>query len=122
MKDDPTDSLIAVALEIAKERDELEQRLCVAVLSGDSRTAKKLARQLLGSDSRDQFISLSEAAGMLGLDPSTIRKRQAGTEGLALIRQGRKLFLIRDEVLAHRARLRVAAQRRADVLELIKPK
>ena len=39
---------------------------------------------------------------MLGLDVSTIRKRKGGTEYLTLIPQGRKLFLVRGEVIAHR--------------------
>ena len=68
----------------------------------------------------DRLIPLREAAGMLGLDPSTIRKRAAGTELLTLVPQGRKLFLVRGEVIAHRQRMIENARRHVDVLTLIR--
>lgn len=68
----------------------------------------------------DDLIPLSKAAEMLGLDPSTIRKRKASTESLTLIPQGKKLFLIRGEVIAHRQKLVEDARRRTDILRLVK--
>jgi hypothetical protein len=68
----------------------------------------------------DRLIPLREAAGMLGLDPSTIRKRAAGTEQLTLVPQGRKLFLVRGEVIAHRQRMIENARRHVDVLTLVR--
>jgi hypothetical protein len=51
------------------------------------------------------LITLQEAAEMLRLNESTIRKRMAGTDVLRLVRQGtgqrRRIFLIREEVEAH---------------------
>ncbi|MFL6285725.1 MAG: hypothetical protein ACJ74Q_21515 [Pyrinomonadaceae bacterium] len=51
------------------------------------------------------LITLREAAEMLRLDESTIRKRRAGTDSLTLVRQGtgkrQPIFLIREEVEAH---------------------
>lgn len=67
----------------------------------------------------DALIPLSEGAKLLGLDPSTIRKRAAGTEALTLVPQGRKLFLVRGEVLAHRKKLIEDARRRTDILRLV---
>jgi hypothetical protein len=51
------------------------------------------------------LITLKEAAEMLRLDESTIRKHRAGTDSLTLVRQGtgkrQPIFLIREEVEAH---------------------
>ena len=68
----------------------------------------------------DDFIPLARAAEMLGLDPSTIRKRKAGTETLTIVPQGKKLFLIRGEVIAHRQKLVEDARRRTDVLRIVR--
>lgn len=67
----------------------------------------------------DDWIPLAEAARMLGLDPSTIRKRKADTDTLTLIPQGRNLFLIRGEVIAHKAKKVEDARRRTDILRLV---
>lgn len=67
----------------------------------------------------DALIPIREAATLLGLDPSTIRKRAAGTATLTIVPQGRKLFLVRGEVLAHRQKLIEDARRRVDVLRLV---
>lgn len=66
------------------------------------------------------FISIALAAEMLGLDPSTIRKRKAGTETLTIVSQGKKLFLIRGEVIAHRRKLVEDARQRTDVLRIVR--
>jgi hypothetical protein len=51
------------------------------------------------------LITLKEAAEMLRLDESTIRKGRAGTDALTLVRQGtglrQPIFLVREEVEAH---------------------
>jgi hypothetical protein len=67
----------------------------------------------------DDLIPLAEAARMLGLDPSTVRKRKAGTEKLTIIPQGKKLFLVRGEIIAHRRILIEDARRRTDILRLV---
>jgi hypothetical protein len=55
--------------------------------------------------SREKLITLREAAERLRLDESTLRKRQAGTAHLTLVRQGtgqrRRIFLVESEVEAH---------------------
>ena len=68
----------------------------------------------------EDFIPLAEAARMLGLDASTIRKRKAGTEALTIIPQGKKLFLIRGEIIAHRQKLVEDARRRTDIFRIVK--
>ncbi len=67
----------------------------------------------------DALIPVAEGASMLGLDASTIRKRKAGTENLTLVRQGRNLFLVRGEIIAHRAKLVDDARNRNNVLRLV---
>lgn len=74
----------------------------------------------LVDDDSETLISLAKAAGMLGLDSSTIRKRKAGTELLTIVQQGRKLFLVRSEVVAYRRKLIEDARRRTDVLRLVR--
>jgi hypothetical protein len=69
---------------------------------------------------QDDFIPLSEAARMLGLDPSTIRKRKAGTETLTIIPQGKKFFMIRGEIIAHRQKLVEDARRRTDIFRIVR--
>lgn len=68
----------------------------------------------------EALVPLREAAAMLGLDSSTIRKRAAGTGGLTMISQGRKLFLVRGEIIAHRRKLIDDARLRNDVLRLVR--
>jgi len=68
----------------------------------------------------DALIPLAKAAGLLGLDPSTIRQRKAGTAALTIVPQGRKFFLVRGEVIAHRQKLIDNARRRIDLLRLVK--
>jgi len=67
----------------------------------------------------DALIPLREAAGMLGLDPSTIRKRAAGTANLTIVLQGRKFFLVRAEIIAHRRKLIDDARQQNNVLRLL---
>ncbi|MBC8032277.1 MAG: hypothetical protein H7Z16_19495 [Pyrinomonadaceae bacterium] len=68
----------------------------------------------------EALIPLREAAKLLGLDPSTIRKRSAGTANLTVVHQGRKLFLVRGEIIAHRRKLIDDARQRNDVLRLVR--
>lgn len=68
----------------------------------------------------DDWIPLAEGARMLGLDPSTIRKRMADTADLTLIPQGRNLFLIRGEVIAHKQKKLEDARRRTDVFRIVR--
>lgn len=49
VKNEVSDEVItALALELAEQEEETVQRLCDAVLSDDTRTAKKLAKELKG--------------------------------------------------------------------------
>lgn len=68
----------------------------------------------------EDFIPLAEAARMLGLDPSTLRKRKAGTDTLTIISQGKKLFMIRGEIIAHRKKLVDDARRRTDIFRIVR--
>lgn len=68
----------------------------------------------------EALIPLREAAELLGLDSSTIRKRSAGTADLTIVRQGRKLFLVRGEIIAHRRKLIDDARLQNDVLRLVR--
>jgi len=68
----------------------------------------------------DDLIPLARAAEMLGLDPSTIRKRKAGTETLTIVPQGKKFFMIRGEIIAHRKKLVEDARRRTDILRIVR--
>lgn len=63
----------------------------------------------------DDLIPLSVAARRIGLDPSTIRKRKAGTHSLTLVRQGRGLYMVRSEVIAYRQKLIDDAKRRTNL-------
>jgi hypothetical protein len=70
------------------------------------------------------LITLREAAEMLRLDESTIRKGRAGTDVLTLVRQGRgkrqPIFLVREEVEAHIKSLVEHARRQKErPLELV---
>ena len=70
-------------------------------------------------DDSNNLIPVATGASMLGLDASTIRKRRAGTENLTLVRQGRNLFLVLGEIIAHRAKLIDDARKRNNVLRLV---
>lgn len=62
-----------------------------------------------------ELLTLAEAAAMLRLHESTLRKRRAGTDALTQIRQGKshansrhnrqRIFYLRSEVEAHIAAL-----------------
>jgi hypothetical protein len=67
----------------------------------------------------DDLVPLNVGAGKLGLDPSTIRKRKAGTEGLTLIRQGRNLYMVLGEVIAHRQKKIDDARRKNSPIRLV---
>lgn len=75
--------------------------------------------KLVDSDP-DALIALAKGAKLLGLNPSTIRQCKAGTEALTIVRQGRKLFLVSGEVVAHRQKLIDNARRRTDILGMVK--
>lgn len=68
----------------------------------------------------EALIPLREAAELLGLDTSTIRKRSAGTANLTIVYQGRKLFLVRGEIIAHRRKLIDDARQQNDILRLVR--
>jgi len=74
--------------------------------------------QVIESDPND-LIPLSEAAKRIGVDPSTIRKRKAGTHTLTLIRQGRGLYVLRGEIIAYRQKLIDDARRRNNLPEAL---
>lgn len=78
------------------------------------------ARLKIVDSDMDNLIPLSRAAEMLGLDPSTIRKRMAGTETLTIVPQGKNFFLVLGEVIAHRAKKVEDARRQNDVLRLVR--
>lgn len=67
----------------------------------------------------DDLIPISVGAVRLGLDTSTIRKRKAGTEKLTLIRQGRNLYMVLGEVIAHRAKMTEHARRKNSPIRLV---
>lgn len=67
----------------------------------------------------DDYIPLSVGAAKLGLDASTVRKRKAGTEKLTLVRQGRNLYMVLGEVIAHRAKMTEDARRKNSPIRLV---
>lgn len=67
----------------------------------------------------DDLIPLNVGAARLGLDASTIRKRKAGTENLTLVRQGRNLYMVLGEVIAHRAKMTEDARRKNSPIRLV---
>ena len=67
----------------------------------------------------DDLVPLNVGAAKLGLDASTIRKRKAGTENLTLIRQGRNLYMVLGEVIAHRAKKIEDARRKNSPIRLV---
>ncbi|HEX8773739.1 MAG TPA: hypothetical protein VF735_09010 [Pyrinomonadaceae bacterium] len=72
----------------------------------------------------DELIPLKEAAEMLCLDESTIRKGRAGTANLTRVRQGagkrRRVFLLRSELELHiRLLITDAKEQQGRPLELV---
>ena len=59
-----------------------------------------VARARKTPDIESRLISFNDAASYLQLNPTTLRQRKAGTEELTHVRLGRRVFLIRSEVLA----------------------
>jgi hypothetical protein len=64
------------------------------------------------------FIPLREAAALLCLDESTVRKGRAGTANLTIVRQGggkrRRVFLVRLEVEQHIRQMIEEARRKKE--------
>ncbi len=60
---DNESGVIDGALEIARARRDTLQRLCNAVLTGDSEMAKKLAKELLGEESDRTNQSFNRITG-----------------------------------------------------------
>jgi hypothetical protein len=63
-------------------------------------------------ETKDEFITVDEAAAELGLKPKTVYNRKGGTGHLTRVRQGRTIRLIKREVLAHKSELIEKATRR----------
>jgi hypothetical protein len=70
-------------------------------------------------DDQEILIPLKAGASLLGLSPATIRLGKAGTENLTKIPQGRKLFLIKSEVLKHQQNLIEAGRKSKEALKLV---
>lgn len=68
----------------------------------------------------EALIPLTQAAKMLGLDPSTVRQRKANTAELTIIPQGRNLYLVLGEVIDHRRNLINNARRKNDVKRMVR--
>lgn len=49
---------------------------------------------------KPKFISLQDAAELLAIDESSLRKRKCGTEDLNHIQMGRRVVLLESEVVA----------------------
>lgn len=77
----------------------------------------KATLQPAATDDDETLITLKTAAAMLGLSPSSIRLRKAGTENLTIIPQGHKLFVLKSEVLAHRRRIIEQAKLAQEILK-----
>ena len=58
-----------------------------------------VARARKTPDTESPLISFNDAAAYLQLNPTTLRQRKAETEELTHVRLGRRVFLIRSEVL-----------------------
>ncbi len=57
------------------------------------------------------FITVKEAATILGLPESTVYNRKGGTAKLIRVKQGKAVRLIRQDVEAHAAKLINAGRR-----------
>jgi excisionase family DNA binding protein len=55
----------------------------------------------MGDVNTRPFITIKEAALMLGLHPDTVHHRRAGTQKLTRVRLGRSVKMLRKEVDAH---------------------
>jgi hypothetical protein len=82
----------------------LKRKLLIRSAAGRQREVSLIRRKQPQAEPVT-LITLREAAEMLRLDESTIRKGRAGTDVLTLVRQGRgkrqPIFLIREEVEGH---------------------
>ncbi len=58
------------------------------------------------------FITVKEAANILGLPESTIYNRKAGTAKLTRVKHGKAVRLIRQEIEAHADKVINAGRRR----------
>lgn len=74
-------------------------------------------RNLKVIEDDETLIPLKAGASLLGVSPDTIRLGKGGTAGLTKVPQGKKLYLIKGEVLAHRSRLIEAARRAQESLK-----
>ena len=64
-------------------------------------TRKAVKDRLTELSSRPTFITIKEAANMLGLAPDTVHHLKGGTHKLTRVRHGRAVRMIRQEVDAH---------------------
>jgi excisionase family DNA binding protein len=60
---------------------------------------------------RPTFITIKEAANMLGLAPDTVHHLKGGTHKLTRVRHGRAVRMIRQEIDAHIQQQIKASQR-----------
>lgn len=58
---------------------------------------------------KEKFITVKEAAEILGLKENTVHNLNGGTAGLKRVRQGRRVFLLLSEVERHKEELLLAA-------------
>lgn len=77
--------------------------------------------QLQSIEDDETLIPLKVGASLLGLSTASLRQGKAGTENLTKIPQGRKLYLVKGEVLEHRRKLIEAARRTRESLKHIYP-
>lgn len=64
----------------------------------------------------EKFITVEEAANVLGLAPKTVYNRKGGTEGLLRVRQGKTVRLLRSEVLEHKQKRIEEAKRKLKMI------
>ena len=62
------------------------------------------------------FISVKQAAEILGLAESTVYNRKAGTAKLTRVKQGKTVRMIRQEIEAHADKLINAGRRESGTL------
>jgi excisionase family DNA binding protein len=74
-------------------------------------TRKAVKDRLTELSSRSTFITIREAANMLGLAPDTVHHLKGGTHKLTRVRHGRAVRMIRQEVDAHIQQQIKASQR-----------
>ena len=61
----------------------------------------EFSRSKLDSAKRPTFITIKEAASLLGLAPDTVHHGRAGTNKLSRVRFGRSVRMIREQVDDH---------------------